>query len=729
MAGLGERVGALLPAAWGAVAGLLLPAAAAGQGPPCFHPVALGVNGRDAALIRSAHAGWMRTTFRWAEINPAPEVWDFGPTDELASAARGHGLSLLAILSTAPEWAGSNRNGTRPPADLAPWTEFVRRTAERYRGRVAAYEIWNEPNHGDLGLGIGWALPHGTPPLYVDYLRAAAEAIRAEAPGTLVVAPVTSSLPDSRTVEVFAQLETTFADGRHAGEFFDVVSFHANALDNERVSEVEGRVGAHLTILFHRSPTSRDKPVWITELGWKSNRVGEGSQRDRIAAMLAAWSGSCLPHQPSHAFIFQERDVPGAESRGLFRSDGSPKSIVSTYLATLPFPAATRDPLALSFSVQCFDLACEFEATEWLDNPFAPVACAWDFGDGSGEPDDCRVQHRYASSGVRTVRLEVTVDGSRAHADELVLEPTATCVDPEPPRVSLVFPPPGLDVTGRLPVALEALDNLRLARVDFLVDGLAVDSLFARPFRFAWQTGAFSTGPHALAIRAVDRCGNGTLSAPAVVFIDRRPPEVELLSPEPGELVKGRHTVVAAARDNRAVERVELWIGRRLRATDREPPYELAWQSSSLADGPHRLEVRAYDRAGNRGGSRPFAVRVDNTRPLLWLNHPAAAQVVAGGRVRISGWAVDGSGGIGLKFELDGRPLDLAGPAEAVDRETVCATHAALADPRCPAVGFRAVFDSTLLPDGPHRLRVVATDAAGLRAGVEIPFEIRNGGR
>lgn len=597
-------------------AGGTLPGPALAQEPRCFHPVVLGVNGEDAALARSARLGWMRATFRWSRIEPEPGAWDFRHTDAVVAAAEAAGVELLAILSTAPEWAGSNANGTRPPEDVGLWQEFVRQVAIRYRGRVAAYEIWNEPNFFDHDIGVGWARSHFEPPRYVDYLRAAAETIRAEAPGTLVVGPATSSEADARTEQVFAQLEGTFADGEPARHFLDAVSFHANAIDDEPAAEVEGRANEQLAVLAARHPSSAGKPVWITELGWKTNRVGEGGQRGRVLALLEAWSGRCDPLVPARAFLFQLSDQPGTESRGLFRVDGTPKLIVPTYFATLPFPAATRDPLDLPIAAVCEGLVCDLEATEWTGNPFSPAVCRWDFGDGSGEEGtSCRARHLYPDARDRVVQLTVEILDVAVHRIDARVLPAAMCNDFDPPRVEVTFPSPGADLTGAHSVLYFFRDNLGFSDAALLVDGRRIVGRSPPPFQLSFDTAAFPTGPHRVQVALTDRCGNRTESAPVSVFIDRRPPVVEIVAPEDGAVVSGRLVATAEAHDNRAVERVELYVDRRLRATDREPPYELYWHAAFHPERPHQITARAYDRAGNRGDAAPVTIQVVHAPP------------------------------------------------------------------------------------------------------------------
>lgn len=598
------------------VAGGTLPGPVLAQEPRCFHSVELGVNGEDAALARSARLGWMRSTFRWSRIEPAPGAWDFRHTDAVVAAAEAAGVKLLAILSTAPEWAGSNANGTRPPEDLDLWREFVRQVASRYCGKVAAYEIWNEPNFFDHDVGVGWALSHLQAPRYVDYLRAAAEVIRAETPGTLVVGPATSSEADARTELLFAQLEESFAGGAPAGSVLDAVSFHANAIDDEPAAEVEGRANQQLAVLAARHPSSAGKPVWITELGWKTNRVGEGGQRGRVLSLLEAWSGRCDPLVPARVFLFQLSDQPGTETRGLFRVDGTPKLIVPTYFATLPFPAATRDPLDLSIAAVCEGLVCDLEATEWTGNPFSLAVCRWDFGDGTGEEGtSCRARHQYPDARDRVVQLTVEILNVAVHRTDARVLPAAMCNDFDPPRVEITFPSPGTDLTGAHSVLYFFRDNLGFSDAALLVDGRRIVGRPPPPFQLIFDTAAFPTGPHRLQVALTDRCGNRTASAPVEVFIDRRPPVVELVTPEDGAVVSGRLVARAEAHDNRAVERVELYVDRRLRATDREPPYELYWHAAFHPEGPHQITARAFDRAGNRGDATPITIHVEHAPP------------------------------------------------------------------------------------------------------------------
>jgi hypothetical protein len=378
-------------------------------------PIAIGVNlqANDLALIRGANAGWVRINLPWREINPEPDRWVWGPTDAVVRSARSQGLKVLAILSAAPVWAGSNGNGTAPPLEIAHWQRFVRKVARRYAGRVQAYEIWNEPNLGDVGPGIGWARDLGWYPRYTDYLRAAALQIRRYAPGTLVAGPATSSEPDARTEEIFRQLEEVVYTDGPAWSFLDVVSFHGNARNDQSTATVLSHIERQLEVLRARNPSAAAQPLWLTELGWEvGGGISEESQRDRVRNVIEALTGSggylpdcyLCPGAPLHStftwaavFLYKDVDSPG-EPRGIYREDRTRKPVITDYLAGLPFPARHPNDAFAPFLTRCKDRTCLFISS--ASEPYVSLRYRyhWDFGDGTTGAGRV-VTHTYASGG------------------------------------------------------------------------------------------------------------------------------------------------------------------------------------------------------------------------------------------------------------------------------------------------------------------------------------------
>ena len=96
--------------------------------------------------VERAGIGWIRIDFIWAAVQPQRGVYDWRLYDALVAAAEKRGLSILAIAGYTPQWAtdGAEVNGV--PRDVADWTSFCTKAAQRYRGRIAVWEVWNEPN-------------------------------------------------------------------------------------------------------------------------------------------------------------------------------------------------------------------------------------------------------------------------------------------------------------------------------------------------------------------------------------------------------------------------------------------------------------------------------------------------------------------------------------------------------------------------------------------------------
>jgi hypothetical protein len=379
-------------------------------------PLLLGVDDVDGNtnLETAAHLGWMRVTLRWSFIQPTSTGgFDFSRYDSQITSAANQQIKILAILSTAPSWAGGGTHGNTPPSNIALWQAFVHATAQHFASKIVAYEVWNEPNlQGSSSDGIGWDLSTSASPKYVDYLHAAAVEIRSAAPGTLVVGPVLSSQPDSRGTTIFQQIEsTTYADGP-GSSFLDVVSFHANAQTSDSTATNLSTVDGHLAQI---TASNVNKPIWITEFGWASQFTGEAGQEQKIMNFVESITGNnfgqaaCGNGQPSagykmekftNLFIYAVKDGTGF-TRGIFRPDSSPKPTVSSYTATLAFPAKHPCTQYNPVTYSCVGRTCTFTNPYTLDPTF--TIYIWDFGDGSTTmitgSSGRVISHTYAAAG------------------------------------------------------------------------------------------------------------------------------------------------------------------------------------------------------------------------------------------------------------------------------------------------------------------------------------------
>lgn len=94
--------------------------------------------------------------------------------------------------------------------------------------------------------------------------------------------------------------------------------------------------------------------------------------------------------------------------------------------------------------------------------------------------------------------------------------------------------------------------------------------------------------------------------------VDTTPPTVTMDQPNEGDTVFHIETLSATAADDVAVDRVEFLVDGAVVGTDLDSPYELEWDTNSVAAGDHSLKVRAFDTAGNSAETVPVTVDVSN---------------------------------------------------------------------------------------------------------------------
>ena len=273
--------------------------------------------------------------------------WSTGPD------ASPTGSSDRSALSGSPTWCnGGDANGAKP-CSLELWKAFVDRTTTELKGKVAAYEIWNEPDLiNNSTYGVGWDQATYVYPRYVDYLIEASKIIRANDPGVLVVGPVVSGKRSNRTIELFQQIENTWtADGHNASEYLDVISGHMLVDDQTHSSDAALIYRSNVTnnIAFY-NPRNRYKPMWITEFGWHSNySISEDSQRVRSKNLLIEMTGGAehwlqgWNFTNAFLYVLQVCDNGGDGSqRSIYRCPTYPKKIVTDYLIPLGWPAVQQ---------------------------------------------------------------------------------------------------------------------------------------------------------------------------------------------------------------------------------------------------------------------------------------------------------------------------------------------------------------------------------------------------
>ena len=229
-----------------------------------FKPTYFGMHIHEA----STFGHWPPITFgawrlwdahvSWPELEPAKGRWQFDRLDALVARAQGYKVEVLLPLGRTPVWASARP--TEPsaygpgqasePRDLEDWRRYVRAVASRYKGRIAAYEIWNEVTER-----IFWS---GNREKLIELTRIAREELKDIDPAALLVGPSGVGI-DQRTSWV-----RKFLEGGGAA-LVDVASYHLYHGPHPPEAKLPG-------LLQMRDDLARAGfgkfPLWNTESGY-----------------------------------------------------------------------------------------------------------------------------------------------------------------------------------------------------------------------------------------------------------------------------------------------------------------------------------------------------------------------------------------------------------------------------------------------------------------------------
>ena len=132
--------------------------------------------------------------------------------------------------------------------------------------------------------------------------------------------------------------------------------------------------------------------------------------------------------------------------------------------------------------------------------------------------------------------------------------------------------------------------------------------------------GAFATGSTAY-VYVVDPNGQVSAGRPVTIGAGTAPgdtvaPTTSVTSPTGGSTVSGTVSLSASASDNTGVAGVQFQLnGVNLGAEDTTAPYSASWNTTTAANGSHKLTAVARDAAGNRTTSAQISVTVSNGSP------------------------------------------------------------------------------------------------------------------
>ncbi|MCX7861044.1 MAG: beta-galactosidase [Chloroflexus sp.] len=324
-----------------------------------------------AALMnatRDLGAEWVREEISWANLEPSKGNFTWGLMDAALAQAADAGFGVIGMLLTTPAWArvgdcnsritrnGGSLNYWCPPANPQDFADFVAAAVERYDGdgfndapsspRVAAWQIWNEPNN--------WATWPGEAHEYGALLAAGYAAAKAADP-TAIVATGGVYVFDGGTRtggnrDGLEFLGAAFAAVPAAQTSFDALAIHPYMPDT--APDRAGLFG--LVTLWGRISNARGwldarrgpgMPLWISELGWSTCASANATCRSEQeqADFLVRSHGIALALGVQHINWFQLEDKFDSPANDLWgnaallrnRSQGYARKPAANAYATL----------------------------------------------------------------------------------------------------------------------------------------------------------------------------------------------------------------------------------------------------------------------------------------------------------------------------------------------------------------------------------------------------------
>ncbi len=222
---------------------------------------------RAVVLDRLVEAGveWVRIDLSWPMLQPEPgpefSEWGTDRADRVIGMATDRGLKVLGTFWLTPGWANGGAGERAAPTDPEDYATAVAWAVDHFGDRVAAWEIWNEPNDPRFLTGAD-------PATYAALLRASYRAIKDTEPGATVVFGGTA-FNDAEWIE------EVYAAG--AGDHFDVMATHAYQAfsDTEPEAPDDGTKYrlTHVRVVHEVMVRNGDgdKEIWFTEFGWSSH--------------------------------------------------------------------------------------------------------------------------------------------------------------------------------------------------------------------------------------------------------------------------------------------------------------------------------------------------------------------------------------------------------------------------------------------------------------------------
>ena len=198
----------------------------------------------------------------WASLEPSEGNFSWQTLDQEVASSEAAGAEVTLTLGMTPTWASSQPSvpslygagATAAPRNISTWDAYLLAVASRYKGRIANYEVWNDPSDPQYWAGAVTSLGADMALLTTH----AAAVIHAADPAAKVVAPAL----DADGMRLFLA-----AGGNTAADTLTVSLSLAGQAPEALVPELAAVRAAMNDSQAQTKPLWNDQPSWTLPEG------------------------------------------------------------------------------------------------------------------------------------------------------------------------------------------------------------------------------------------------------------------------------------------------------------------------------------------------------------------------------------------------------------------------------------------------------------------------------
>ncbi len=265
----------------------------------------------------------MRSSIEWGGIQPAKDCWNFRLMDEMVESYGAYGIELQAMFAFTAKWAAPLEkqkaknwlSWSRCRPDLSAWSTYVKTMAERYRGRIRYWEVWNEP---DLSGFNGMSLAE-----YVELQKTTYQAVKTSVPEAVVMSGGFATMSDhpGRKEKHFHRNYLVRAKGS-----FETHAYHEHGSFQQYADLVDGR------FLPMRRETGTTVPWYANETAVASMHGSERNQAETLfKKLLFSWSRGAIGYSWYDLRNDGFDPFDAEHNYGMMTNDFQPKPVYSVF--------------------------------------------------------------------------------------------------------------------------------------------------------------------------------------------------------------------------------------------------------------------------------------------------------------------------------------------------------------------------------------------------------------